>query len=333
MRNLSEIFLSIAFAIISSCNGQCSSDHVISADSIKVDAYSSYNNSILPSMLKVESIHSHYDTLINYALDLIGLPSTDISIEMTSKFGAFSIMNSQGQRKFLYSPFFFDSVYKVTQTSFAILSICFHELAHQFYRHPLKPSFGSHIYEKQADRYSGFEMAIVGASLEQSLLAMKYFGNDSETMTHPDKASRLAEIEKGYIDARIKIFKDPNYIKQDSAFKMQEFMSAIYVDASFAEVKNIKYSVDSIQINSNKASNKSNTKQVYSLYGELIYLSKDNVKLVSNGQSIGQIFQPNESLKYKILNIDGVKFYLEDRIIYSINPEGYKLEVGKNIFN
>jgi hypothetical protein len=216
----------------------------------------------------------------------------------------------------------------------AITSICFHELAHQFYRHPLKPTYASQIYEKQADRYSGFAMCIIGATLEQSLAAMKNFGNDNETPTHPDKASRLAEIEKGYIDAKIKIFKDSSYIKQDSIFKTQELMYALYVDKSFTDIQSMTYSEDSVMAYSKKAIKKSSTKQVYSFYGELIYFTGDEkIKLLSSNQAIGEVLQPNPNLKSKILNLDGVKFYLEENKIYSVNPDGFKLEVGNKITN
>ena len=319
---------SLAVALIISCCGQNASK-----DTITVEAYSSYNNTALPTTLDVTGLHTNYDSTINYAMNLLGLPDIDIEVATTNDFGAFSVINRQSQRRFfVYSPAFFDSVYKVTQTNFAIQSICFHELAHQFYRHPLKPSYASHLYEKQADRYSGFEMAIIGATLEQSLIAMKNFGNDAETQTHPDKASRLAEIEKGYIDARIKIFKDSSYIKQDSIFKTQELIYALYEDKSFNDIKSMTYSDDSIAAYSNKAINKVKTKQVYSFYGELIYLTNDKkIKLASNEQKIGEVLQPNPNLQSKILNLDGVKFYLEQDKIYSVNPDGFKLEVGNKI--
>ena len=334
MRKTSLFIFSVTAITFMSCYGQNSNK-----DTLLVEAYSSYNNTDLPSSLLLTNLNSDYDSTINYALSLLGVPNTDIEIETTPTFGAFSVINRQSQRRFfVYSPVFFDSVYKVTQTNLAILSICFHELAHHFYRHPLKPSYASHLYEKQADRYSGFEMAIIGATLEESLAAMKNIellgGKVTETPSHPDKASRLAEIEKGYIDARIKIFKDSSYIKRDSIFRIQELMYALYEDKSFFDIQNMEYSTDTVYAYSNKAIKKSNTKQVYSFYGELIYLTSDKrIKLLSNNQSIGEIIQPNPNLKSKILNLDGVKFYLEEEKIYSVNPDGFKLEVGNKIIN
>jgi hypothetical protein len=330
MNNCMLLTLLFLNTVITSCNGQNNLK-----ESIVVEAYSSYTGSTMPSTIEVTSSISNYDSTINYTLNLIGLPNSDIEIETTPTFGAFSIINRLNQRRFfVYCPSFLDSVFKVTQTDFAILSICFHELAHQFYRHPLKPSYASHIYEKQADRYSGFEMAIIGATLEQSLLAMKFFGNDSETPTHPDKLSRLAEIGKGYIDARLKIFKDSSYIKQDSIFKMKELMSSVYEDKSFSEIQSIKHSSKRINEYSNNELKKSNTKQIYNFYGELIYLTEDmQIRILSNNQCIGNVLQPNPNLKTIILNLDGVKFYLDEGKIFSVNPDGFKLEVGNKIFN
>lgn len=334
MKNTTLFLLSVMTSAFVSCCGQNTNK-----GTLIVEAYSSYNNSDLPSTLSLTNQNSNYDSTIKYALDLIGLPNTDIEVETTPIFGAFSVINRQSQRRFfLYSPTFFDSVYKVTQTNYAILGICFHELAHHFYRHPLKPSNASHFYEKQADRYSGFELAIIGATLEQSLAAMNNIevlgGKVTASHSHPDKASRLAEIEKGYIDARIKIFKDSSFIKLDSIFKMQELMYALYENKSFSEIQEMSYSNDSLVAYSDKAIKKSKSIQVYSFYGELIYLTTDKkVKLLDSEQTIGDVLQPNLKLQEKILNLDGVKFYLEQDKIYSVNPDGFKLEVGNKITN
>ena len=334
IKQASLFLLSVTIITFTSCCGQISNK-----DTLVIEAYSSYNNTVFPSTLTLTEQNSNYDSTISYALGLIGLPKTDIEIETTPTFGAYSVINRQSQRRFfIYNPTFFDSVYKVTQTNYAILGICFHEFAHHFYRHPLKPTNASHFYEKQADRYSGFELAIIGATLEQSLAAMNNIevlgGNVNATSSHPDKASRLAEIKKGYIDARIKIFKDSSFIKQDSIFKMQEFMYALYNSKSFSAIEEMSYNADSIVVYSNKAIKKSNSKQVYLFYGELIYLTKDQkVQLLDCEQSIGEVLQPNPKLQSKVLNLDGVKFYLEEDKIYSVNPDGFKLEVGNKIFN
>jgi hypothetical protein len=214
------------------------------------------------------------------------------------------------------------------------MSVCFHELAHQFYRHPLKPTAASLIYEKQADRYSGYQMCIIGATLEQALTAIQHFGNDIENETHPDKASRIAEITKGYIDAKIKIFKDSTFFEMDRNFKANELMFALYDTKSMSEVESMDYSNDTVVSYKKKVLKKSKTKQVYTLYGELIYFTSDNkIKLLSSNETIGKLIAANGNLAIKFLDLDGVKFQLENKSIFSINPDGSKLEVGINITN
>lgn len=334
MRNISLFFLFVVTITCLSCGGQNS---VI--ENLVIDAYSSYNNTVLPSTLSLKNKNSNYDSTINFALELIGLPNTDIEIKTTPSFGAYSVINKQSQRRFfLYNPTFFDSVYKVTQTNFAILGICFHELAHHFYRHPLKPTNASHFYEKQADRYSGFELAIIGATLEQSLAAMNNIellgGMATSTPSHPDKANRLAEIEKGYIDARIKIFKDSSFIKRDSIFNTNELIVALYENKSFSADWEMKNSIDRDIAYPWKAIKKSNSKELYIFYGELIYFTQDKeIKLLDSEQSIGIVLQPNLNLQSKVLSLDGVIFYLEEDKIYSVNPGGFKLQVGNIIKN
>jgi len=315
--------------IFSSCKGQTSKD------TLEVEAYSSYNNTILPPVVFLTNQTSRYDSVINNSQELIGLPNTDIAIRTTIDFGAFSVINRKNQnRTFLYSPAFFDSIYSVTNTNLAIMSVCFHELAHQFYRHPLKPTAASLIYEKQADRYSGYQMCIIGATLEQALTAIQHFGNDIENETHPDKTSRIAEITKGYIDAKIKIFKDSTFFEMDRNFKSNELMFALYDTKSMSEIESMEYSKDTVVSYKKKALNKSKTKQVYTLYGELIYFATDNkIKLLSNNETIGKILPTHGNSTIKFLDLDGVKFQLENKSIFSINPDGSKLEVGINLTN
>ena len=299
------------------------------------EAYSSYNNSNLSPSIAISTQKTNYDSIIYLTIDRIGLAGSDIEIDKTNEYGAFSVFNRSSLRRFLvYSPFFFDSVYSVTKTNYGIMSICFHELAHHLFNHTLKPNNMSIICEKQADWYSGYQMCIIGATLEQSLIAMKDFGNDLETSTHPDKASRLIEIEKGYTTAKINIFKDSSYLKKDSVFKTNELLFALKKINPVYEI--LSYNLnDSISSATEKPISKPKKKQLYSLYGELIYFNSDKkIKLFSNDKTIGNLAQSKKSLTTKILNLDGVKFYLEnDKDIFSISPDGSKLEAGKKIIN
>ncbi|MFN7611070.1 MAG: hypothetical protein ACK5QX_09085, partial [bacterium] len=68
MRNL-EMFLSpLMITTIVSCCGQNTDK-----DTLNVEAYSSYNNSSLPTVLSLTNQETNYDSLINNALELIGL--------------------------------------------------------------------------------------------------------------------------------------------------------------------------------------------------------------------------------------------------------------------
>ncbi|MDL2143862.1 hypothetical protein QQY79_15145 [Flavobacterium tructae] len=326
-KSIRLIILLFFLTLNSLCNGQ------ISRDTLEIVAYSSYNNTILPNTVFVYNQSSKYDSIINNSLELLGLPNTDIAIKTTNDFGAFSVINRKNQnRTFLYSPAFFDSIYSVTNTNMAIMSVCFHELAHQFYRHPLKPTSASHIYEKQADRYSGYQLCIIGATLDQALQAIQHFGNDLENETHPSRESRITEITRGYIDAKIKIFKDSTFYEMDRNLKSNELKLAIQNDKSASEVRNINKSVNKSASYEKTASKKSKTKQIYTLYNELIYFTSDNkIKLLSNNEIIGKIIIINRNLTIKCLDLEGVTFQLENKSIFSINPDGSKLEVGIKI--
>jgi hypothetical protein len=321
MQNWKFLFFIIVLQLYISCNRD------FKDKPIQVSSYSSYNASVLDQQLTIIKGHKRYDSLIVHSLQLVGLPNTDIEIAKTYRYGAFSVIEQPSQRRFfLYSPSFFDSVRTKTGTDLAILSICFHELAHQFYRHPLKPGNASRIYEKQADRYSGYQMCLTHATLEQALLAMQSFGNDLATYSHPDKNSRLLEIAQGYCEAKLNVFKDSSYLRVYRNLKSFELTKI--KENMFFEKNNIKSLTDTIGGFENETKSY-DSRQNYLLYGEQIYITSDNeIKLYSNNELIGKAVQSSSGFPVE-LNLDGVKFYLEgDKRIYSKNPDNTKLEVG-----
>lgn len=84
------------------------------------------------------------------------------------------------------------------------LSILAHEIAHHLNGDPIAAASASETrdMESQADRYSGFILQQLGASLNDVQAAIKAINTEQGTAIHPPKSVRLAAVTNGWISAR-----------------------------------------------------------------------------------------------------------------------------------
>jgi hypothetical protein len=73
--------------------------------------------------------------------------------------------------------------------------------------------------------------------------------------------------------------------------------------------------------------------RTYLLLGELFSVTSDNsIKRIASGQIVGKLLSTGNTYANKIIDIDGVRFYLNsDDIIFSIDPDGSQIEVGNRL--
>lgn len=103
-----------------------------------------------------------------------------------------------GMRFIEYNPNFFHNLKSSTQTNWTIYSIMAHEIGHHLQGHTIQPGGSRPDIELEADEYSGFILAKLGADLLQSQMAMITIGSDETSATHPGKSLRLEAIEAGW---------------------------------------------------------------------------------------------------------------------------------------
>lgn len=109
----------------------------------------------------------------------------------------------KGKRRFIaYNPEFIARVRSNTQTDWAAISILAHEIGHHLLGHTLKFHQRNPGDELAADRYSGFILYQMGATLEEARAAMEYAGSEEGTEYHPPKAARLEAITSGWLEAK-----------------------------------------------------------------------------------------------------------------------------------
>jgi ribosomal protein S19 len=102
------------------------------------------------------------------------------------------------ERYILYNPAFVKQVNVATGNKWASIFILAHEVGHHLEGHTLMDISSRPSIELEADEFAGFALHKMGASLQQSQLAMYYISNSEASKSHPARADRLAAIEKGW---------------------------------------------------------------------------------------------------------------------------------------
>ena len=107
-----------------------------------------------------------------------------------------------GQRVIEYNPGFLARVVDSSRTDWSAVSILAHEIAHHLLGHTLDPQAVHPGDELACDRYSGFILHAMGATLQESLAAIEVAGDPHGSNTHPPKQARAAAIKQGWEEAR-----------------------------------------------------------------------------------------------------------------------------------
>lgn len=105
---------------------------------------------------------------------------------------------SGGQRLIVYDNSFLEDIDAYAKTKWASMSIMAHEMGHHYYNHVVSSQGSTVPKEIEADAFSGYIMARMGATMEQALAAMNAIGTPNQTSTHPAKSDRLAAITRGW---------------------------------------------------------------------------------------------------------------------------------------
>lgn len=105
------------------------------------------------------------------------------------------------ERMIIYNQQFMIQVGNI-DSDWAAISILAHELAHHLQGHTLRPGGSRPELELQADKWSGFILFQMGATLEQAQAAMRQLANPQGSPTHPGRSARLAAISNGWLQGR-----------------------------------------------------------------------------------------------------------------------------------
>lgn len=117
---------------------------------------------------------------------------------------AATIKSSSGylERYIIYDKKFLDLIINNTKNNWSSISILAHEIGHHLNGHNLVEGITNHEAELQADEFSGFVLAKMGASLDESLQAIKLIANNYDSKSHPSKLKRIQSITIGWNKAK-----------------------------------------------------------------------------------------------------------------------------------
>ncbi|MDO8312945.1 MAG: hypothetical protein Q7T25_13505 [Sideroxyarcus sp.] len=135
-------------------------------------------------------------SIVKEILDIAGLVPNFI-VRPASVSNA-SASTRSGERFVEYNPAFIAQLKMGTKSNWAVYSVMAHELGHHLQGHTLQPGGSRPSIELEADEYSGFILAKLGATLAESQTAMKTFGSNSASGTHPPTEARLQAIKTGW---------------------------------------------------------------------------------------------------------------------------------------
>lgn len=107
-----------------------------------------------------------------------------------------TIINSV--RWIIYDNDFLEDIDAYASTKWASVSVLAHEMGHHYYNHVVSRTGSTPPKEIEADAFSGFVMAKLGATLQQSIAAMQAIASDRASASHPAKQDRLNAITQGW---------------------------------------------------------------------------------------------------------------------------------------
>jgi len=139
------------------------------------------------------------ETVMNDIMSVLGL-RPNYKIQAAKVPNAAAVVYGD-QRYIYYNPKFISNVTEATNTNWASISIVAHEIGHHLNGHTLKAGGSQRNMEIEADEFSGFVLRKMGASLEDSQIAMRKLASPMGSKTHPGRDERLGAIERGWRSA------------------------------------------------------------------------------------------------------------------------------------
>lgn len=107
----------------------------------------------------------------------------------------------RNQRYIVYDNRFLERLDSYAGTKWASISVLAQEMGHHYYNHILNGTGSTPSTELEADFFSGYMMAKMGATLNEAKAAMSKIASNVASASHPAKNDRLNAIARGWNSA------------------------------------------------------------------------------------------------------------------------------------
>lgn len=142
----------------------------------------------------------HAERVVERILQPVGLSRNFVVVECPNTENCFATV-VDGKRFIIYDGQFMKQIENLTNTDWSATSIVAHEIGHHLQGHTIDGLGSRPEKELEADRFSGFVLHQLGASLDESLIAIRTLSSEESTYSHPGRQVRVEAIKRGWDDA------------------------------------------------------------------------------------------------------------------------------------
>lgn len=152
-----------------------------------------YHDAVLDNNIGGKIINS---SVVDSISSSVGLPSNFKLLRSDVENAVAAIQNDE--RVILYNPEFIMNVYNMTNSHWSYVSVIAHEIGHHLSGHTF---VGKSLFQREieADRFSGFVMRRLGATVDQATASLRLF--DQSPSSHPPKNDRINAVIVGWNSA------------------------------------------------------------------------------------------------------------------------------------
>lgn len=172
--------------------------------SITVSSSCSYNGELTTNKLYGFTSDNQAQSALTKIMNYTGLPANFklMAADVDIACAVIQQKSSGDIRYIMYNQQFMMQVEDLTKNHWAETSILAHEIGHHLSGHTLLKGGSRPDIELEADRFSGYILYKMGATLDDAQIAIKTFSSDYISSTHPAKKSRLVAITNGWLAAK-----------------------------------------------------------------------------------------------------------------------------------
>jgi len=202
---MKQTIIILFITLLFSCKNESKFEHYgcnFYGDSkVSIDLYSKNIHSF--------SSNSQAEKIIDEIVNISGLESNFIIAEESRVENAAALV-ANDKRYIFYNKYFIEKINNITNSDWAAISILAHEIGHHLQGHTISDLGSRPQQELEADKFSGFILNLMGASLGDAQIAIRKVAPENESRTHPARSKRLNAILEGFNNASKRMNKQIN---------------------------------------------------------------------------------------------------------------------------